>query len=109
MSPTIANKRVTLPFAHDFEKSYETLVPHVSSWSKNIRKRQTSRLRLDVHLLCFHNETLELLLHILLENMSLVKNWHRQLALSRDCFTTYLKQQDEKTIYLQTALLKSIQ
>ena len=30
---------VTLRFAHEFEKSYETLVPRVSSWSENIRKR----------------------------------------------------------------------
>ena len=29
MSPTIVNKKVTLPFAREFEKSYETLVPRV--------------------------------------------------------------------------------
>ena len=45
---------------------------------------------------------------ILIENLFLVKNWHRQLMLSGDCFKTHLKQQDEKTIYLQTALLKFI-
>ena len=36
MSPTIVNKNVTFQFAHEFEQSYETLVPSVSSWSKNI-------------------------------------------------------------------------
>ena len=36
--------------------------------------------------------------------MSLVKNWHRQLVLSRDHFSNYLKQHDEKTVFLQTAL-----
>ena len=30
MSPTIVNKKVTLWFAHEFEKSYEILIPHVS-------------------------------------------------------------------------------
>ena len=29
--------------------------------------------------------------------MSLVRNWHRQLGLSRDYFSNYLKQHDEKT------------
>ena len=33
---TTVNKKVTLPVAHEFEKSCET---RVSSWSKNIRKR----------------------------------------------------------------------
>ena len=35
--------------------------------------------------------------------MSPVKNWHRQLVLSRDHFSNYLKQQDEKT-FLQNCL-----
>ena len=30
--------------------------------------------------------------------MSLVRNWHRQLVLSRDHFSNYLKQHDEKTL-----------
>ena len=40
--------------------------------------------------------------------MSLVRNWHRQLVLSRDYFGNYLEQHDEKTLFLQTALLKFI-
>ena len=40
--------------------------------------------------------------------MSLVRNWHKQLVLSRDNFSNYLKQHDERTIFLQTALLKFI-
>ena len=42
MSTTIVNKKVTFPFAHESEKSYQTLVPRVSSWYKNIRKIQVS-------------------------------------------------------------------
>ena len=30
--------------------------------------------------------------------MSPVRNWHRQLVLSRDHFSNYLKQHDEKTL-----------
>ena len=41
-------QKVTLPFAHEFEKSYETLVP----------------------LVLYHDETLELMFHILLEKGS---------------------------------------
>ena len=33
--------------------------------------------------------------------MSLVKNWHRQLVLSGDHFSNYLKQHDEKTALLK--------
>ena len=40
--------------------------------------------------------------------MSLVKNWHRQLVLSRDHFSNYLKEHDEKTLFRQTALLMFI-
>ena len=40
--------------------------------------------------------------------MSLVKNWHRQLVLSRNHFSNYLRQHDKKTLFLQTALLKFI-
>ena len=40
--------------------------------------------------------------------MSLVSNWHRQLVISRDHFSNYLKQHDEKTLSLETALLKFI-
>ena len=41
--------------------------------------------------------------------MSAVKICHRQLVLPADCFTTdCLKQQNKKTTYLQTALLKFI-
>ena len=40
--------------------------------------------------------------------MSLVRNWHRQLVLSRDHFSNYLKQHDEKTLLLQTTLSKFI-
>ena len=39
MSPTIVNKKGALRFALEYEKSYETLVSRVSSWSKNIQKR----------------------------------------------------------------------
>ena len=37
--------------------------------------------------------------------MSLVKNKHKQLVLSRNHFSNYLKQHDEKTLFLQTVLL----
>ena len=61
-----------IPFANVFEKSYETLVRRVSSRSKNIRKRKTSRR---VHLFLMfsiHDETLELVFHILHEKLTLV-------------------------------------
>ena len=70
MSPTIVNKKFTLPFAHEIEKSYETLVQCVSSWSESIRKRQMYLLGLDVHLFLvfsYHDETPELVFHILLK------------------------------------------
>ena len=70
MNPTIVSKKVTLPFAHEFEKLYETLVPRVSLWSKDVRKILTSQFCLDVHLFLmfsYHDETLELVFHILLE------------------------------------------
>ena len=35
--------------------------------------------------------------------MSLVRIWHRQLVLSRDHFSNYLKQHKERTLFLQTA------
>ena len=38
--------------------------------------------------------------------MSLAKIDHRQLVLSRDHFLNYLKQDEGKTLFLQTALLK---
>ena len=31
-------QKVTLPFAHEFEKSYETLVPLVPSWSRTFKR-----------------------------------------------------------------------
>ena len=34
---------------------------------------------------------------------SVVRNWHRQLVLSRDHFSNYSKQHDENTLFLQTA------
>ena len=56
MNPTTVNKKVTFPFAHEFEKSYETLIPRASSWLASPRRSSLS-----------HDETLELVLHILLE------------------------------------------
>ena len=38
--------------------------------------------------------------------MSLVKSQHKQLVLSRDHFSNYLKQHDEKTLFLQTAFIE---
>ena len=40
--------------------------------------------------------------------VSLVRNWHRQLVLSRDRFSNYLKQHDKETLLLRTASLKFI-
>ena len=37
--------------------------------------------------------------------MSVVKDWHRQIVLSRDHFSSYLKQHDKKTLFLQTAFV----
>ena len=38
--------------------------------------------------------------------MSPVKNFHRQLVLSRDHFSNYLNQHDEKTLFLQNCFIE---
>ena len=38
--------------------------------------------------------------------MSLVRIWHRQSVVPRDHFSNYLKQHQERTLFLQTASLK---
>ena len=37
-------QKVTLPFAHEFEKSYETLVPLVPSWSRTFERDRAKLL-----------------------------------------------------------------
>ena len=72
MISTIVNKKVTLPFAHEFEKSYEILVPRVSSWSEEYSKEVNVSASF---MFSYHDETLELAFQILHEAIRMKRFW----------------------------------